>query len=105
MSPAQLGLLEQPTTLPPGFEYQANFVSAEEERDLLEQFRELAFREFEFQGYLGKRRVVSFGLHYDTTSPSARCARRTTSPVSCCRLVSAPPPSPGSHRGSWRTRW
>jgi alkylated DNA repair dioxygenase AlkB len=27
--------------------------------------RELAFREFEFHGYTGKRRVVSFGWHYD----------------------------------------
>lgn len=32
---------------------------------LLERVRGLPFREFEFQGYRGKRRVVSFGLHYD----------------------------------------
>ena len=32
---------------------------------LLERVRGLPFKEFEFQGYLGKRRVVSFGLHYD----------------------------------------
>jgi alkylated DNA repair dioxygenase AlkB len=27
--------------------------------------RELPFRDFEFHGYTGKRRVVSFGWHYD----------------------------------------
>jgi alkylated DNA repair dioxygenase AlkB len=45
-------------------------VSPDEEAQLLEHFRELDFREYEFHGHLGKRRVVSFGLHYDTNESS-----------------------------------
>jgi alkylated DNA repair dioxygenase AlkB len=63
MGTVQLGLWDP--ALPEGFEYRADLLSPEEEADLLEQFRRLDFREFEFRGYLGKRRVVSFGLHYD----------------------------------------
>jgi len=40
-------------------------VSAEEERDLVAHLKRLEFQAFQFQGYQGKRRVVSFGLHYD----------------------------------------
>lgn len=29
------------------------------------RLRELPFRDFEFHGYTGKRRVISFGWHYD----------------------------------------
>jgi alkylated DNA repair dioxygenase AlkB len=36
-----------------------------EEDALLARVRDLPFREFEFHGYTGKRRVVSFGWHYD----------------------------------------
>jgi alkylated DNA repair dioxygenase AlkB len=50
--------------LPEGFRYQPDFISAEEERELVEQLVALPFKEFEFQGYLGKRRVVSFGWQY-----------------------------------------
>lgn len=50
--------------LPRGFLYRAELISLEEETDLLAHIRELPFKEFEFQGYRGKRRVVSFGLHY-----------------------------------------
>ena len=31
----------------------------------MSRVREFPFREFEFHGYLGKRRVVSFGWQYD----------------------------------------
>ena len=53
------------TALPPGFNYQANFLSCEEEHSLLQQVQSLPFREFEFQGFTGKRRIVSFGWRYD----------------------------------------
>jgi alkylated DNA repair dioxygenase AlkB len=61
----QPDLLGMPARAPEGFEYRACFVSPGEEHELAEQFQALAFREFEFQGYRGKRRTVSFGLHYD----------------------------------------
>ena len=43
------------------------------EAALLAFVRELPFRDFEFHGYTGKRRVVSFGWHYDF---SARYLRK-----------------------------
>jgi len=52
-------------SLPPGFRYQPDIITAEEEADLLERIKALPFREFEFHGYSGKRRVVSFGWRYD----------------------------------------
>jgi alkylated DNA repair dioxygenase AlkB len=65
VSSTQLSLLELVSALPEGFLYRPELVAPEQEAELIEHFRELDFREFEFQGYLGKRRVVSFGLHYD----------------------------------------
>jgi alkylated DNA repair dioxygenase AlkB len=66
MSHGQLSLLEPLSSLPEGLEYRAELASPDEEAELLKRFRELDFREYEFHGYFGKRRVVSFGLHYDT---------------------------------------
>jgi alkylated DNA repair dioxygenase AlkB len=50
-----------------GFRYQPDLIDAVCEAALLAQLRELPFREFEFHGYLGKRRIVSFGWRYDYT--------------------------------------
>ena len=52
-------------SLPAGFRYEANFIDASEEQVLLDQIGPLAFKKFQFQGFLGKRRVVSFGWRYD----------------------------------------
>ena len=52
-------------TLPGGFEYKPDFLSQEEEQSLLQHIVPLPFREFEFQGFTGKRRIVSFGWRYD----------------------------------------
>jgi alkylated DNA repair dioxygenase AlkB len=51
--------------LPFGFKYQANIISQDEERVLLHSIKDLPFRQFEFQGFTAKRRVVSFGWRYD----------------------------------------
>ena len=51
--------------LPEGFRYQPEVLSIEDEAALLAHLKELPFREFEFHGYTGKRRVVSFGWKYD----------------------------------------
>jgi alkylated DNA repair dioxygenase AlkB len=65
--PDQLSLFagESGPSLPEGFRYQAGVISPDEERALLERVRELPFRDFEFHGYTGKRRVVSYGWKYD----------------------------------------
>jgi alkylated DNA repair dioxygenase AlkB len=51
--------------LPRGFTYQADFLTGEEELLLLQHLKILPFRDFEFQGFMGKRRIVSFGWRYD----------------------------------------
>ena len=53
---------------PEGLRYQPALISRTDEVALVEHVRELPFREFEFHGYLGKRRVVSFGWKYDFSS-------------------------------------
>jgi alkylated DNA repair dioxygenase AlkB len=51
--------------VPSGFRYEPEVVSQSEEGSLIEHLAQLQFREFEFQGYLGRRRVISFGWTYD----------------------------------------
>lgn len=51
--------------LPEGLRYRAELLDPDEETTLVSMFEGLPFREFEFQGFLGKRRVVSFGWRYD----------------------------------------
>jgi alkylated DNA repair dioxygenase AlkB len=65
MKPNQLNLLAAGPKLPEGFKYRAEVVSPEQESELLAQLRELPFKEFEFHGFLGKRRVVSYGWRYN----------------------------------------
>jgi len=51
--------------LPEGMKYQANFLAAEEERTLLLDVENLPFKEFEFHGFTGKRKTVSYGWRYN----------------------------------------
>ena len=61
----QLGLFGAGEDLPEGFRYQPELVTRTEETALVEEIRALPLREFQFRGYVGKRRVVSFGWRYD----------------------------------------
>lgn len=72
MPPHQLGLFNTSLSLPGGFSYQANLLPAEEEGALVEQLAALPLRAFEFRGYLGKRRVISFGWQYDFNTGTLR---------------------------------
>jgi alkylated DNA repair dioxygenase AlkB len=65
MTQKQLTLLGAGPELPSGFKYQPDILSPEEEGTLLEHIRELPFKEFEFHGFVGKRRVVSYGWRYN----------------------------------------
>jgi alkylated DNA repair dioxygenase AlkB len=58
--------------LPEGFRYRPELISAAAESALLEHVKQLPFREFEFHGFTGKRRVVSFGWHYDFSERQLR---------------------------------
>ena len=57
---------------PPGFKYVEELLSASEEKELVARVEQLPFKEFEFHGYLGKRRVVSFGWKYDFAKATIR---------------------------------
>ena len=63
MPPTQSSLFDPPA--PEGLRYAGDLITAEEEAALVGAFPRLPFRPFEFQGYLGKRRTVSFGWRYD----------------------------------------
>jgi alkylated DNA repair dioxygenase AlkB len=65
MTRSQLHLFDAGPAMPDGFIYQPDVLSPDDEAALVHHVRELPFKEFEFQGYLGKRRVVSFGWRYD----------------------------------------
>jgi alkylated DNA repair dioxygenase AlkB len=54
-----------PVCPPEGFQYNDAVLSPDQEQDLVEEFARLPFRELEFRGFLGKRRIVSFGWRYD----------------------------------------
>jgi alkylated DNA repair dioxygenase AlkB len=59
-------MAKKPQTPPPeGFRYEPDALSREEEQLLVEWIPTLPLKEFEFHGYVGKRRTLSFGWHYD----------------------------------------
>jgi alkylated DNA repair dioxygenase AlkB len=53
-----------PAAAPAGLAYAPEFVDVEEEAALAERISALPFKPFEFHGFTGNRRTVSFGLHY-----------------------------------------
>lgn len=50
---------------PEGFRYQPEVITRDQEQSLLSEIRSLPLKPFEFQGYVGKRRTLSFGWQYD----------------------------------------
>jgi alkylated DNA repair dioxygenase AlkB len=61
----QPSLFDAPPDLPSGMVYRPDFVSAQEERALAAWLASLPFKPFLFQGFEGRRQVVSFGWQYD----------------------------------------
>lgn len=61
----QLALFSEKIVLPKGLDYAADFISPDEERELIEHVAKLSLEPFQFGQYEGKRRVASFGLRYD----------------------------------------
>ena len=62
---SQLSLFEHQPELPEGFRYHPDVLDEEEQHTLAGEIKRLPFKEFEFHGFSGKRRVVSFGWQYD----------------------------------------
>lgn len=76
MCGAQQSLFPVGDGRPPGFRYAADFVPLPEAAALLRAFAALPLAPFQFHGYVGHRRVASFGWSYD---------------YSASRLAPAPP--------------
>jgi alkylated DNA repair dioxygenase AlkB len=70
----QPSLFAEPPAMPEGFRYQPAFITPAEEADLLAHIGELEFKPFEFHGYQGLRRVVSFGWRYDFSASKLEAA-------------------------------
>ncbi|HZV83745.1 MAG TPA: alpha-ketoglutarate-dependent dioxygenase AlkB [Brevundimonas sp.] len=65
MTRQQPGLFDLPPALPEGLRYADEAVTAEEAARLVEAFSELPFEAFDFHGFKGNRRIVSYGSRYD----------------------------------------
>jgi len=66
MSQAQQTLFRhEPLGFPEGFRYQPEIISCAVEQKLIDKIRQLEFAPFAFHGFVGKRRVISFGWRYD----------------------------------------
>ena len=59
-----LGLFDT-DSLPDGFEYQAEFISKDEERELADAIGHVEFSTFEMRGVVARRRVAFFGESYN----------------------------------------
>jgi len=62
---AQIELLPSAPAFPTGFAYGEDVITAAEEEALADQLAALPLKPFEFHGYTGNRRVISFGWRYD----------------------------------------
>jgi alkylated DNA repair dioxygenase AlkB len=74
MEQEQPGLFEIPPTLPEGLRYRQGAVSTNEAERLIAAFADLPFRAFDFHGFKGNRRVVSFGWRYDFSAATLSAA-------------------------------
>jgi hypothetical protein len=80
----------------PAFDYREDVISPGQELALINRFEALPFKPFEFHGYLGKRRVVSFGWRYDYAGATLRDSDAI--PPFLLPLREQAPPSPVSQR-------
>ena len=97
---------------PEGFQYNDAVLSPDQERDLVEEFARLPFREFECRCFLGKRRIVSFGWRYDFNVRELQQAEDIPTflldlrerAAEFCRPVGRPTPTPARNRVlAWRS--
>jgi alkylated DNA repair dioxygenase AlkB len=54
--------------LPPGFIYEENFISRQQETDLVKLVEQMELKNLAFQGYQAKRKVASFGFDWSFDS-------------------------------------
>lgn len=65
MSVKQKDLFASGPTLPEGYTYQPEFITAAEEASLIDFVRSLPLEEAKYKEYTAKRRTVSYGYEYD----------------------------------------
>jgi hypothetical protein len=53
-----------PSLLPEGFDYRPDWITAEQEHDLVSHIETLLFSEIRMHGVIAKRKVVHFGWDY-----------------------------------------
>ena len=64
--------LSLPVALPAGMTYEDNFLTPEEEQDLVGEIQSLTFSQIEMHGVVAKRRVAHFGVGYEYNSRNLR---------------------------------
>jgi alkylated DNA repair dioxygenase AlkB len=69
---AQLDFFGSPSSMPAGFKYRPDLLSPADQERLLPMLEALPFRAFEFKGFVGNRRTVSFGWRYDFAAEELR---------------------------------
>jgi alkylated DNA repair dioxygenase AlkB len=70
----QIELFAAPPKQPAGFVYRPDVITAAQESALADEIARLPFKPFAFHGYLGNRRIVSFGWSYDYSARAVRPA-------------------------------
>jgi alkylated DNA repair dioxygenase AlkB len=65
---SQIPLLDAATPPIDGFRYRSEFLTGDQENDLLVRIRELPLEEARYRQFTAKRRIVSFGHQYDFSS-------------------------------------
>ena len=65
MPSSQPDLFGNEAAFPEGFRYRDDLIAPAEEAALLAELERLAFAPFDFHGWQGKRRIVSYGWRYD----------------------------------------
>ncbi len=61
MSSGAQNVLPGLSGLPEGFRYKPGLIDQQQEQALIARMRELEFAPFQFHGFEGKRRVISYG--------------------------------------------
>lgn len=72
-----------------GFRYRCGLFSPAEEKTFVRGIENLRFKPFEFHGYLGNRRVVSFGWRYDYGGAQLRKAKAMPEFLAPLRQIAA----------------
>src|SRR5256885_7767157 len=67
-------LFNDPARYPVGFQYRAEALSKGDEASFVKRSETLPFKPFEFHGYLGHRRIVSYGFRYDFSGRALQTA-------------------------------